>query len=117
MQVAWSLKQSPPAPLSGDALPVPAGDAEVPEILFEHSGWGLYTDDGPDIKTTARGEGNILTHIGCDCDFFNWHMAIYVWPKYEPEGNYRFKCVECEEIMPLDAYEFFKKAYNLVNLT
>ena len=112
------VKSSPPAPLSGDALPVPAGDAEVPAILFEHSGWGIYTyDDLRDGLLPAGFEANVLTHIGCDCDFFNWHMAVYVWSDYRPEGNTRFKCTECEEVMPLDAYEFFKKAYNLVNLT
>ena len=116
MQVAWSLRQSPPAPKSGDALPVPDGDAGVPDILFEHSGWGLYTDDDPEIKLSAQNEGNILTHIGCDCDFFNWHMAVYVWSDYRPEGDTRFKCTECEAIMPSDAYWFFCKAFNLVNM-
>ena len=110
------LRSSPPAPLSGDALPVPAGNPAAPEILFEHSGWGIYTDDGDDVKISARGEGNILTHIGCDCDFFNWHMAVYVWNDYRPEGDTCFKCTECEEIMPSDAYWFFCKAYNLVNM-
>lgn len=110
------VKSSPPAPLSGDALPVPAGDAEVPAILFEHSGWGIYTDATDDVKLSAQNEGNILTHIGCDCDFFNWHMSVYVWNDYRPEENTCFKCTECEEIMPSDAYWFFCKAYNLVNM-
>ena len=117
MQVAWSLRQSPPAPKSGDALPVPDGDAVAPEILFEHSGWGLYTDcDRRDGLLPAGFEGNVLTHIGCDCDFYNWHMAVYVWSDYRPEGDTRFKCTECGEIMPSDAYWFFQKAYNLVNM-
>ena len=111
---AFSVKSSPVATQQGDALPVPVGNPAVPEILFEHSGWGLYTDDGPEVKTSARGEGNILTHIGCDCDFFNWHMAVYVWGNFQPER--RFTCVECGEVLPTEAYEFFCKAFNLVNL-
>jgi len=106
--------KSPAAPEPGVAQPDPVG---VPEILFEHSGWGIYTDDVlGDGRLPAGIEGNVLTHIGCDCAFFNWHMAVYVWQDYRPEGDTRFKCTECEEIMPSDSYKFFCKAYNLVNM-
>lgn len=138
------VKSSSSTPQLGDAQPVPAGDPEVPEnpevpeILFEHSGWGLYTsspDPGTRIAwSTAvasgqvwshgqlrrsllpKPEADVLTHIGCDCDYSNWHMAVYIWTSYNPKGTC-FRCSECGEIMPVDAYEFFQKAYNLVNLT
>ena len=111
---------SPSAPEPGVAQPVPDGDPVVPEILFEHSGWGLYTTcDAVRVDGTpvASREVNTLTHIGCDCEFFNWHMAVYVWSDYRVEGDTRFKCEECNEIMPSDAYWFFCKAYNLVNMS
>lgn len=117
MQVKFpSDPKSPPAPELGDAQPVPVGDPVVPEILFEHSGWGIYTDDVlGNSRLPAEIEANVLTHIGCDCDFYNWHMAFYVWQDYRPEGDTRFKCTECGEIMSSDSYKFFCKAYNLVN--
>lgn len=119
MQVKFpSDPKSPPAPSQSSALPVPDGDPETGDILFEHSGWGLHTtSDGIDHKGewTKGREANTLTHIGCDCEFFNWHMAVYVWSDYRPEGDTRFKCTECGEIMPSETYKFFCKAYNLVN--
>ena len=108
---------SPSAPEPGVAQPVPDGDPVVPEILFEHSGWGIYTQDENDQTGVQLLDGNVLTHIGCDCDFYNWHMAVYVWSDYRVEGDTRFKCTECNEIMPSDAYWFFCKAYNLVNMS
>lgn len=105
---------SPPAPEpSGDAASaVPAGDAEVPEILFEHSGWGLYNIA---YGTSEDLEVNTLTHIGCDCNFPNWHLAAYLWQDYRPEGDARFVCRECEEIMPSEAYKMFLKVHKLLN--
>ena len=109
--------KSPPAPLPGVAQPVPVGDPEVPELLFEHSGWGLYSRPGGKNGT----EANALTHIGCDCEFPNWHLAVYIWADYKQNHAIRagdvFRCQECDEVLPVEAYEFFKKAYNLVNLT
>ena len=109
--------KSPPAPEPGVAPPVPDGDSVVPEILFEHSGWGLYTlYDRPNWVLDRGPEGNVLTHIGCDCELNNWHMAVYIWDDYKVDGSTHFKCEECAEIMPSDAYWFFCKAYNLVNM-
>ena len=104
---------SPPAPKPGVAQPVPGGDSVAPEILFEYRGWGIYTPHT--IFDYSGREGSCLTHIGCDCDFSNWHMSVYIWSDYTPEGNARFSCPECGEVLDIEAYTMFCKVYNLLN--
>ena len=111
------FRYDPKSPLAPDpggdaAAAVPDGDAEVPEILFEYLGWGLYTIAHP---SDFGNEANTLTHIGCDCEFPNWHLAAYLWQDYRPEGDTRFVCTECREIMPTEAYKMFCKVHKLLN--
>lgn len=103
--------KSPPAPLlDGDAVqPVPDGDG----LLCEHSGWAIYT-----LKSGEHSplEANCLTHVGCEVEFPNWHLAVYIWSDYRPEGDARFVCRECAEIMPSEAYAMFCKVHKLLNM-
>lgn len=108
MQVKFDPK-SPTAPADGDAVqPVSVGD----DLLCEHSGWGIYSRPGSEYP---RIEADCLTHIGCDSEFPNWHLSVYIWSDYRPEGDCRFVCNECGDIMPREAYIMFCKVHKLLN--
>lgn len=89
---------SGPAPASQDPVLLPGEP-----ILHEVEGWGIYNE------AEISRQGDVLTHIGCDCAFVFWSIAI----EHAPRPT--FHCSECGESLSDEAYERFSRVYKFLN--